>query len=151
MVESSSVNWYWKSGWDHNWSAAYSCCNIYSSLNIVPGAGMIKEGYGLVVNISSIAGKAAISGRTAYCPAKFAVFGLMDSVRYEVCLTSWEGIGTSDYRGLHCPLANKTISMLTKICGPKCFIFYQVAILRKLCICISQPTTNLQNLAGLSG
>ena len=47
---------------------------------------MVKEGYGHIVNISSIAGKGANPGRSAYCSAKFAMFGLMDAVRYEVCV-----------------------------------------------------------------
>jgi short-subunit dehydrogenase len=47
--------------------------------------GMIEEGFGHIVNISSIAGKTGSPVRSAYCSAKFAMFGLMDTVRYEVC------------------------------------------------------------------
>ena len=46
--------------------------------------GMMEEGFGHIVNISSVAGKSGNVGRSTYCSAKFAIFGLMDSVRYEV-------------------------------------------------------------------
>ena len=50
-------------------------------------AGMIKDGFGHIVNISSIAGKYGNPGYTTYSSAKFAIFGLMDSLRYEVRLS----------------------------------------------------------------
>ncbi len=46
--------------------------------------GMIKNGFGHVINISSIWGKAAPSNRSAYSAAKFGLIALMDSIRYEV-------------------------------------------------------------------
>ena len=45
---------------------------------------MVSSGFGHVINISSIWGKAAPSNRSAYSSAKFAIIGLMDSIRYEV-------------------------------------------------------------------
>ena len=45
---------------------------------------MIKGGFGHVINISSIWGKAAPSNRSAYASAKFAIIALMDSIRHEV-------------------------------------------------------------------
>ena len=45
---------------------------------------MIKEGFGHVINISSIWGKGAPSNRIAYASAKFAIIGCMDSLRHEV-------------------------------------------------------------------
>ena len=56
-------------------------------------AGMIKEGFGHIVNVSSIWGKAAPSNRSAYASAKFGIIGLMDSIRYEVRMnTIWGGV-----------------------------------------------------------
>lgn len=49
--------------------------------------GMVQERFGHIINISSIWGKAAPSNRSPYSSAKFALIGLMDSVRYEM-LTS---------------------------------------------------------------
>ncbi len=46
--------------------------------------GMIDEGFGHVVNISSIAGKVGSPRRSSYSSAKFAIFGLMDCIRHEV-------------------------------------------------------------------
>ena len=48
--------------------------------------GMIKNGFGHVINISSIWGKAAPSNRSAYSSAKFGLIALMDSIRYEVAI-----------------------------------------------------------------
>ncbi len=45
---------------------------------------MIKDGFGHIINISSIWGKAAPSNRSAYSSAKFGLIALMDSIRYEV-------------------------------------------------------------------
>ncbi len=45
---------------------------------------MVEEGFGHVINVSSIWGKAGPSNRSAYSSAKFAIIGLMDCVRNEV-------------------------------------------------------------------
>merc|ERR1719229_545156 len=45
---------------------------------------MIERKSGHIVNISSIAGKIGGPLRTAYCGAKFALIGYMDSLRTEV-------------------------------------------------------------------
>ncbi|XP_064397214.1 dehydrogenase/reductase SDR family member 7-like isoform X2 [Halichondria panicea] len=45
---------------------------------------MIKDGFGHIINISSIWGKAAPSNRSAYSSAKFGLIALMDSIRYEM-------------------------------------------------------------------
>ena len=54
-------------------------------VNII--VGMIDREFGHIVNISSVFGKSGIYSYSSYCAAKFAIFGLMDSVRYEVCCT----------------------------------------------------------------
>ncbi|WP_326574492.1 SDR family oxidoreductase [Streptomyces sp. NBC_00481] len=46
--------------------------------------GMVERGYGSVVAVSSAAGLLGIFGYSAYGPAKFAVRGLMESVRAEL-------------------------------------------------------------------
>ena len=45
---------------------------------------MVENGFGHVVNISSIWGRAGPSNRSSYSSAKFAIIGLMDCVRNEV-------------------------------------------------------------------
>ncbi|WP_327342461.1 SDR family oxidoreductase [Streptomyces europaeiscabiei] len=47
-------------------------------------AGMVERGHGSVVAVSSAAGLLGIFGYSAYGPAKFAVRGLMESVRAEL-------------------------------------------------------------------
>ncbi|MFJ9822359.1 SDR family oxidoreductase [Streptomyces sp. NPDC101151] len=49
---------------------------------VVPG--MVKRGHGSVVAVSSAAGLVGIFGYSAYGPAKFAVRGLMESLRAEL-------------------------------------------------------------------
>jgi len=80
-----SFNWYEAK------SKSTNCCKLKHwarGLNIcfmiIILTGMIEEGFGHIVNISSIAGKSGGPRFTAYSSAKFAIFGLMDSVRYEV-------------------------------------------------------------------
>ncbi|WP_328836048.1 SDR family oxidoreductase [Streptomyces europaeiscabiei] len=46
--------------------------------------GMVERGYGSVVGVSSAAGLLGVFGYSAYGPAKFAVRGLMESVRAEL-------------------------------------------------------------------
>ena len=46
---------------------------------------MVTAGFGHIVNISSVAGKMGVMMRTSYSASKFALIGLMDSVRLEVC------------------------------------------------------------------
>ena len=55
--------------------------------------GMVRGGFGHVINISSIWGKCAPSNRSAYSSAKFGIIGLMDAVRYEVNFCEPEGRG----------------------------------------------------------
>ena len=55
---------------------------------------MVKEGFGHIVNINSVRGKGGFYDRTVYCSTKFAMFGLMDSIRYEV-LHDYGGSGGS--------------------------------------------------------
>ena len=45
---------------------------------------MIAQGSGRIVGVSSLAGKVGVPLRTAYCPAKHAVFGFFDALRSEV-------------------------------------------------------------------
>ncbi len=45
---------------------------------------MIERKSGLIVTISSVAGKMGVPMRTAYCAAKHAVIGFMDALRAEV-------------------------------------------------------------------
>ena len=59
--------------------------------------GMVQEGFGHIINISSIWGKAAPSNRSPYSSAKFALIGLMDSVRYEVIIMSASSCATFSY------------------------------------------------------
>ena len=56
------------------------------SRGIIFIAGMISEGFGHVINVSSIWGKGAPSSRSAYASAKFAIIGLMDTIRHEVSM-----------------------------------------------------------------
>ncbi len=47
---------------------------------------MVSQGFGHIVNISSVAGKFGVPVRTSYCAAKHAIIGMMDSLRLEVCM-----------------------------------------------------------------
>lgn len=47
--------------------------------------GMVSQGFGHIVNISSVAGKMAVPVRSSYAAAKHAIIGMMDGVRLEVC------------------------------------------------------------------
>ncbi|NEC91428.1 SDR family oxidoreductase [Streptomyces sp. SID12501] len=55
---------------------------LYALRAVVPG--MVERGRGSVVAVSSAAGLIGIFGYSAYGPAKFAVRGLMESVRAEL-------------------------------------------------------------------
>jgi len=55
---------------------------LYVTRLIVPG--MIRRGSGHIVNISSLVGIHGLYGYSAYSPAKFAVRGLSDTLRYEL-------------------------------------------------------------------
>ena len=48
---------------------------------------MMEEGFGHIINISSVCGIAGMSCRSSYSSAKFAIIGLMDSIRNEVSYT----------------------------------------------------------------
>jgi 3-dehydrosphinganine reductase len=55
---------------------------LYALRSVVPG--MVERGRGSVVAVSSAAGLLGIYGYSAYGPAKFAVRGLMESLRAEL-------------------------------------------------------------------
>jgi 3-dehydrosphinganine reductase len=55
---------------------------LYAVREVVPG--MVERGRGSVVAVSSAAGLLGIYGYSAYGPAKFAVRGLMESLRAEL-------------------------------------------------------------------
>jgi short-subunit dehydrogenase len=44
----------------------------------------LKASRGLMVGVSSLAGKVGVPGRTAYSPSKFAMVGFMDALRIEL-------------------------------------------------------------------
>ncbi len=44
----------------------------------------LKRARGLVVGVSSLAGKTGVPGRTAYSPSKFAVAGFLEALRIEL-------------------------------------------------------------------
>ena len=46
---------------------------------------MVAAGFGHIVNISSVSGKMGTMMRTSYSASKFALNGLMDAIRLEVC------------------------------------------------------------------
>lgn len=60
--------------------------NLYGTLYCAQAAGreMVKNGYGRIVNIASIAGERAGSGRTAYGTSKAAVIGLTRQAALEL-------------------------------------------------------------------
>lgn len=45
---------------------------------------MLKQGSGAIVNISSVAGKAGVADRSAYCAAKWGVQGFSEALRAEL-------------------------------------------------------------------
>jgi short-subunit dehydrogenase len=45
---------------------------------------MRKQGYGRIINISSLAGRIGFTLSSAYVSSKFALEGLVESLRYEV-------------------------------------------------------------------
>ncbi len=45
---------------------------------------LLKESRGGILVVSSMAGKVGTSGRTGYCPTKFAVNGFCESLRFEI-------------------------------------------------------------------
>jgi short-subunit dehydrogenase len=44
----------------------------------------LKKSRGLIVGVSSLAGKIGVPGRTAYSPSKFAMAGFFDALRIEL-------------------------------------------------------------------
>ena len=61
---------------------------LFYHFTLLTCSGMVKEGFGHIVNINSVRGKGGFYDRTVYCSTKFALFGLMDSIRYEVWVQS---------------------------------------------------------------
>ena len=70
----------WRSTIETNLSGVFYCCHEAIPL-------MKKRGGGYVINIGSLAGKAAFPGAAAYCASKFGLIGfseaLMQEVRYD--------------------------------------------------------------------
>lgn len=60
------------------------CGCLSVSLCVVFLPGMLKQGSGHIVNTSSVFGIVPVPFETYYCAAKFALNGLMDSLRFEV-------------------------------------------------------------------
>lgn len=67
----------WQEQMHINLDAIFYCTRV-----VLPG--MKKQGFGHIVNISSVAGKAGASWGTAYSATKFGVAGLSDSLFQEV-------------------------------------------------------------------
>ena len=81
---------------------------------------MLKQGCGHIVNTSSIFGKLSVHSVTYYSAAKFALNGLMDSLRFEVSIVLYTvllhvGTGIYQYVGLNsfCSLLS-LLSLRTK-------------------------------------
>jgi NAD(P)-dependent dehydrogenase (short-subunit alcohol dehydrogenase family) len=53
----------------------------------------LKASRGLMVGVSSLAGKVGVPGRTAYSPSKFAMVGFMDALRIELRGTGVDEVG----------------------------------------------------------
>ena len=68
--------------------------DYYGTVHVIKALlpGMIQRGSGHIVNISSLAGMFGVYGYSTYGPAKFAVRGLSDVLRYEL---KEHGIGVS--------------------------------------------------------
>jgi 3-oxoacyl-[acyl-carrier protein] reductase len=70
----------WKRIYDVNVHGTFQCCRA-----VIPG--MIKAGFGRIVNIASIAGKDGNPNAAAYSSSKAAVIGLTKSLGKELALT----------------------------------------------------------------
>ena len=51
-------------------------------------AGMLAQGFGHIVNVSSICGVSGMPLRSTYCASKFAIQGLTHTLHYEVIILS---------------------------------------------------------------
>ena len=60
--------------------------NFFGIINIIQRVAPImrKQGSGIIVNISSVAGRIGFPGSSAYISSKFALEGLSESIRYEL-------------------------------------------------------------------
>jgi len=60
--------------------------NFFGIINIIQRVAPImrKQGSGIIVNISSVAGRIGFPGSSAYISSKFALEGLSESLRYEL-------------------------------------------------------------------
>lgn len=85
---------------DTNLKGTFLCCR-----EVVPM--MAKGGGGVIVNISSGAGKTGIPELSAYCASKFAILGLTEALAYEVAESGIRvyavcpgGVDTGMYRSM---------------------------------------------------
>ncbi len=60
--------------------------NFFGIINIIQKVAPImrKQGLGVIVNVSSVAGRIGFPGSSAYISSKFALEGLSESIRYEL-------------------------------------------------------------------
>jgi len=60
--------------------------NFFSIVRIIQEVAPImrKQGFGIIVNISSVAGRMGLPGSPAYISSKFALEGLVECLRYEL-------------------------------------------------------------------
>lgn len=65
----------------------------------------LKSSRGLIVGVSSMAGRTGLPGRTAYCASKFAMSGFFEALRIELAETGvdvtmlFPGVVATDFRG----------------------------------------------------
>jgi len=98
LVETSEEEW--DSILDTNLKGAFLCCR--EALPV-----MLRQGEGVIINISSAAGRQGFAGLSAYCASKFGVIGLTESLAEEVAEEGIRvfavlpaGVDTDMWRGL---------------------------------------------------
>jgi NAD(P)-dependent dehydrogenase (short-subunit alcohol dehydrogenase family) len=113
---------------DTNLRGTFLCCR-----EVLPV--MTKGGGGVIVNISSGAGKSGIPELSAYCASKFGVIGLTESLAYEVAKNGIRvyavcpgGVDTGMYRSLYPEDASPLLrpehvaARVLELCLPECRI-----------------------------
>jgi 3-oxoacyl-[acyl-carrier protein] reductase len=75
LMKTSEKNW--EDVIDTNLKGTFLCCR-----EVLPI--MVKQRKGIIVNISSVAGKHGFANMSAYCASKFGVIGLTESLAKEV-------------------------------------------------------------------